>query len=171
MSEKSLKSQEKEEQRDIEVSHRERHLTPFDEMERWMDEAFNRRFFGHPGFFRFPELRMPWSEELSPHVDIYEEEKEVVVKAELPGVKKADLDVDISDDIITISGEKKAEEKVEKKNFFRLERSYGSFTRRLRLPAATVGEKAKATFREGVLEIRIPKTEEAQAKVKKILVE
>lgn len=172
MSEKSLKSQEKEEQRDIEVSHRERRLTPFDEMERWMDEAFNRRFFGHPGIFRFPEIRMPWSaEELSPHIDIYEEEREVVVKAELPGVKKADLDINISDDIITIAGEKKAEEKVEKKNYFRLERSYGSITRRLRLPAATVGEKAKATFKDGILEIRIPKTEEAQAKVKKIHVE
>jgi HSP20 family protein len=114
---------------------------------------------------------MPWSEELSPTVDIYEEEKEVVVKAELPGMKKADLDINISDDIITISGEKKAEEKVAKKNYYRLERSYGSFTRKLRLPVATVSDKAKATFSEGILEIRIPKTEEAQAKVKKVRVE
>lgn len=170
MSEKSSKKPARVNPQDIDVSHREKRIAPLDDMERWIDDAFNRRFLGHPGF-RFPDFRMPWSDELSPHVDIYEEEKEVIVKAELPGVKKDDLDVNISDDIITISGEKKAEEKVEKKNYFRVERSYGSFTRRLRLPVATVSDKAKATFNEGVLVIRIPKTKEAQAKMKKILVE
>jgi len=170
MSEKSLKDPAKSEQRNIEVPQRERRLAPFDEMERWLDDAFNKRFFGYSGF-RFPELRMPWSEELSPTVDIYEEEKEVVIKAELPGLKKADLDINIADDIITISGEKKVEEKVAKKNYYRLERSYGSFTRKLRLPVPTVSDKAKATFKEGVLEIRIPKTEAALAKVKKVRVD
>ena len=147
-----------------------KHLAPFEEMERWFDDAFNKRFF-NLARFGFPELRMPWSDEISPHIDIYEEGKEVVVKAELPGMNKADIDVNISDDVITISGEKKAEEKVEKKNYYRVERSYGSFTRKLRLPAAIVSDKAKATFKEGVLEIRIPKTVEAQAKQKKVQVE
>jgi len=184
---KSLKKPEIHEQSDIKIPQREKQLAPFEEMERWIDEAFNRRFMGHPlgrwideAFnrrfsghpgFKFPELRLPWSDELSPHVDIYEDEKEVIVKAELPGMKKADIDINISDDMITISGEKKAEEKVEKKNYFRMERSYGSFTRKLHLPAATISDKAKATFTEGVLEIRIPKTAEAQAKVRKIRVD
>lgn len=166
----SVKIVKKPEHHDLEVSPRERSLAPFEEMERWVDEMFNKRFFGYPSF-RFPELRMPWSDELSPNVDIYEEEKEVVVKAELPGLSKADLDINISDDIITISGEKKSEEKVEKKNYYRMERSYGTFTRKLHLPVATVSDKAKASFKNGVLEIHIPKTEEAQSRSRKIPVE
>jgi HSP20 family protein len=110
-------------------------------------------------------------EEFSPSVDIFEEGDEVVVKAETPGMKKEDLDVKIEKETITITGEKKAEEKVEKKDYYRLERSYGSFCRSFRLPTDVQDDKAKATFKDGVLEVRVPKTEEAKKKAKRVEIE
>ncbi|HHN64489.1 MAG TPA: Hsp20/alpha crystallin family protein [Nitrospirae bacterium] len=141
--------------------------SPFEEMERWFDEFFRRPFslFG-PSWL--PRLRMPEIEEISPSVDIFEEGDDVVVKAELPGMKKDDIDVTLSDDTITISGEKKREEKVEKKNYYRYERSFGSFSRSFRLPVDVQADKAKATFKDGILEIRIPKTEEAKKRQRKL---
>ncbi len=143
-------------------------FSPFEEMERWFEEAFRRPFFA-PSWM--PRLKFPDVGPMYPTVDIFEDGNNVVVKAELPGMKKEDIEVNISDDVITISGEKKSEDKVEKKDYFRLERSYGSFTRTLQLPAETQTEKAKASFKDGVLEVRIPKTEAAVQKVKKINVE
>jgi len=143
-------------------------FSPFEEMERWFEEAFRRPFFA-PSWM--PRLKFPEVGSMYPTVDIFEDGNNVVVKAELPGMQKEDIEVDISDDVITISGEKKTEDKVEKKDYYRLERSYGSFTRTLQLPAETQTEKAKASFRDGVLEVRIPKTEAAVQKVKKITVE
>jgi HSP20 family protein len=110
-------------------------------------------------------------EELMPSVDVFEESDEVVVKAELPGMKKEDIDVSMTDNAISISGEKKKEEKVERKNYYREERSYGSFTRSFRFPVEVQTDKAKANFKEGILEIRIPKTEEAKKKEKKLVIE
>jgi len=86
-------------------------------------------------------------------------------------MSREDIDVKVTDDIVTISGEKKKEEKIEKKNFYRMERSYGSFSRSFRLPTEVQAEKASAKFKEGVLEIRIPKSEEAKKKEKKVKVE
>lgn len=143
-------------------------FSPFEEMERWFEEAFRRPFFA-PSWM--PRLKFPEVGSMYPTVDIFEDGNNVVVKAELPGMKKEDIEVNISDDVITISGDKKTEDKVEKKDYYRLERSYGSFTRTLRLPAETQTEKAKASFNDGVLEVRIPKTEAAVQKVKKINVE
>jgi HSP20 family protein len=144
--------------------------SPFEEMERWFEDFFRRPFsLARPSWF--PRLRMPEIEEVSPSVDVFEEGDEVVVKAELPGISKEDIDVKVTDDVVTISGEKKKEEKIEKKNYYRMERSYGSFTRSFRLPTEVQTEKASAKFKEGILEIRIPKTEEAKEKEKKVLIE
>ncbi len=147
-----------------------RPLSPFEEMERRLEGFFGRPFslFG-PSWF--PRLKMPEMEELSPTVDIFEEGGDVVVKAELPGIKKEDIDVRLTDSTITISGEKKREEKVEKKGYHRIERSYGSFARAFTLPSEVQTDKAKAQFKDGILEIRAPKTEEAKQKEKKVLVE
>ncbi|NOY65353.1 MAG: Hsp20/alpha crystallin family protein [Nitrospirae bacterium] len=144
-----------------------RAVSPFEEIERWFDEFFRRPFslFG-PSWL--PRVKMPGFEEISPSVDIFEEGDDVVVKAELPGMKKDDIEVTLSDDTITISGEKKREEKVEKKNYYRYERSFGSFTRSFRLPVDVQTDKAKATFKDGILEIRIPKTEEAKQRARKL---
>jgi HSP20 family protein len=100
-----------------------------------------------------------------PSVDLYEEKDQVVVKAELPGITKDDIRVSISDDVLTIKGEKKKEEEDTGKDYYRSERVYGSFLRTLPLPAEVNPEKAQATFRNGVLEIRLPKSEEAKKKM------
>ncbi len=147
-----------------------RALSPFEEMEKRFEDFFKRPFpLMGPSWF--PRLRMPEMEEISPTVDIFEEGDNVVVKAEIPGMKKEDIDVNITDDTITISGEKKKEEKVEKKDYYRVERSYGSFSRSFRLPKEVQTDKAMATFKDGVLEITVPKTEEAKKKEKKVPIE
>jgi HSP20 family protein len=145
-------------------------ISPIEEMERWFEDVFRKPFsLLRPSWF--PRVRFPEIEEITPTIDVFEEGDNVVVKAELPGMGKEDIDVKVTDDIITISGEKKKEEKVEKKNYYRMERSYGSFTRSLRLPTEVQTEKAVAKFKEGVLEVRIPKTEEAKKKEKKVSIE
>lgn len=137
--------------------------TYFGELERYLD-----RFFRHPFSmmtqppWNFGDFPKPGA--MSPSVDIFEEGNDMVVKAEIPGISKEDLNVSITEDSLTISGEKKQEEKVEKKDFHRVERSYGSFTRSFRLPDNVNGEKAKASFTDGVLEVRIPRTKEAKKK-------
>ena len=118
-----------------------------------------------------PKVKFPEMGIVSPDVDIFEDGNDVVVKAEMPGMKKEDIDVNITDDMVTVSGEKKKEEKVEKKDYYRVERSYGSFTRSFRLPKEVQSDKAKATFKDGVLEVRVPKTPEAISKEKKIPIE
>jgi HSP20 family protein len=143
-------------------------VSPFEEMERWFEEAFHRPFFA-PSWM--PRFKLPDFGFTYPTVDIFEDGNDVVVKAEMPGMKKEDIEVNIADDVITISGEKKSEEKVEKKDYHRVERSFGSFTRTLHLPVETQSENAKASFKDGILEVRIPKTEAALQKTKKITVE
>ncbi|HDH52958.1 MAG TPA: Hsp20/alpha crystallin family protein, partial [Nitrospirae bacterium] len=110
-------------------------------------------------------------EEIAPTVDIFEKDNNVVVKAEIPGMKKEDIEVNLTDDTITISGEKKKEDTVEKKNYYRVERSYGSFCRSFRLPKEVRADKAKAKFKDGILEIKIPETEEAKKRKKKLNIE
>ncbi|HKK02010.1 MAG TPA: Hsp20/alpha crystallin family protein [Desulfuromonadales bacterium] len=143
-------------------------LAPFDEMERWFDDFFRRPFLTSSWL---PRVRFPEIGEITPSVDVYEDKNDVVVKAEIPGMKKEDITVSISDEVMTISGEKKAEENVEKKNYHRIERSFGSFTRRLRLPPGIQEDKVKAVFRDGILEVRIPRTEAAKQKARQIKIE
>jgi HSP20 family protein len=140
-----------------------RTMSPSDDLERWFEDAFRSpvSWFRRP----FPTKFFSGVEETTPSVDIFEEGDELVLKAELPGMEKDDVRVNLSDNILTISGEKKREEKVERSNYFRLERSEGSFTRSFRLPLDVEAGKAKATFKKGILEMRIPKTEEAKKKV------
>jgi HSP20 family protein len=150
-------------------------LSPFKEMERRFEEMERRfeDFFRRPFSFLpswMPRMKMPEIEEVSPSMDIFTEGDDIVVKGELPGMKKEDINVSLTKDTISISGEKKKEEKVEKKDYYSLERSYGSFKRSFSLPAEVQTEKASAKFKEGVLEIRIPKTEEAKKKEKKVMI-
>ncbi|MFI5322354.1 MAG: Hsp20/alpha crystallin family protein [Thermodesulfobacteriota bacterium] len=103
-----------------------------------------------------------------PSVDVYEKENGYVLKAELPGVNKEDIKLDITNKTLTLKGEKKFEEKNEKENYVRIERSYGSFTRTFALPDKVETENIKATYKEGVLEITLPKKEEAKPKEIKV---
>jgi HSP20 family protein len=101
---------------------------------------------------------------------MFEDGNDLVIKADLPGIKKEEISVDFTDDIITISGEKKTEEKTERKDYYRVERSFGSFVRKLRLPVDIQVDKTNASFKDGVLEIRMPKSESKKPKTQKIAV-
>ena len=141
---------------------------PFEGVEKRFED-FLRRPFSMAGPAWWPGLKEAGSE-IAPSIDIYEEGDEVVVKAELPGMKKEDIEVNLTDDSITISGEKKTEERVERKGYYRHERSYGSFARSFTLPSEVRTDEVKAEFKDGVLEVRVPKTEEAKKKVKKVTI-
>ena len=160
----------KRESKEVAKSEPARALSPFEEMERRFEDFIRRPLSAlEPSWW--PRMRMPEMESVSPNVDIFEEGHNFVVKAEIPGMKKEDIQVNLTDDMITISGEKKKEEKVEKKDYYRVERSYGSFSRSFRFPQEVQTDKAKATFKDGILEVSIPKTAEAIKKQKKIPIE
>jgi HSP20 family protein len=144
-----------------------KYLSPFEEMEHMFNDFFQQRFLA-PSWM--PRLKFPELGGVSTSVDMFEEGNDLVVKAELPGMKKEDINVDLKDDVITISGEKKSEEKTERKDFHRVERTFGSFLRRMRLPVGIKADQVKASFKDGVLEIRMPKSEAAKQNVKKIAV-
>ncbi|RJQ15054.1 MAG: Hsp20/alpha crystallin family protein [Nitrospiraceae bacterium] len=141
-------------------------VSPFERMDEFIDEFFRRPF----GRTLWPR---PMIEEMapSPSVDIFEEGDDIILKTELPGMTKDDIEINLTDDTITLSGEKKKEEKIERKNYYRLERSFGSFSRSFTLPAEVQSDKAKASFKSGVLEVRVPKSEEARKKEVKIKIE
>ncbi len=134
-----------------------RYVSPFEEMERWFEEAWRRPFS-----FLAPRWHGVGTEEFEtvlPPVDIYEEGKELVLRADLPGLEKKDVDINITTNILTISGERKKEEKTEKGGYYTYERTHGSFFRRFELPVGIDVDKIKAHMDNGVLEVRLPKTE------------
>lgn len=104
----------------------------------------------------------------APAVDIYETENELVVKADLPDVEEKDLDVRVEDNTLTIRGERKFEKFVAEDNFLRVERAYGTFSRSFSLPHAVNAEAIKADYRNGVLNVHIPKREESKPKQIKV---
>jgi HSP20 family protein len=121
---------------------------------------YNTRLF--EPFFRFPymeETTMPWN----PPVDVAEERETILVKVEVPGVDEKDLRVTFEDGLLTVTGERQFERKDER-NYHRIERSYGSFTRTFSLPRSVDSTRIVANYRNGILEIEIPKKEEARAK-------
>jgi HSP20 family protein len=106
----------------------------------------------------------------SPSVDIREDEKEVSIKAELPGLDEKDIEVSLSDDSLTIRGEKKDEKEEKGKEYWHRETSYGSFRRVIPLPEGLDTEKADARFKKGVLTVTLPRLEEAKTKGKRITI-
>ena len=118
-------------------------------------------------FYRSFPLNL-FSQGVMPLVDLYEKENEVVVKVELPGIKPEEVEVSLDNNLLTIRGEKKKENEVKKRNYYRLERSYGAFQRIVELPVNVKGESAKANYKDGVLEIELPKAEENRGKRIKI---
>ncbi len=136
------------------------------DFDKWFDEIMPRPFTPF-----FSKLRAGMEEELMPEVDIFESNGDLVLKAELPGMKKEDIEVTLTDGMITISGEKKKEDEIKKKDYYKLERSYGSFCRSFSLPTEVRGDQTKSTFKDGVLEVRMPKSEEAKSKEVKVKIE
>lgn len=135
-------------------------LEPFRrEMERLWE-----RFFGETWLAR------PFTEEWQPSADIVETEASIVVKADLPGLEASDIDVSISEDVLTIKGEKRKEEEKTGERVHSIERYYGSFQRSFRIPTTIQTDKVEASFEKGVLSITLPKTEEAKKKEIKVQV-
>ncbi|MBI4825326.1 MAG: Hsp20/alpha crystallin family protein [Nitrospirae bacterium] len=163
-----MAKEKKAEKGELQIQRPAHWLSPLERMEELFEDLYRRPFGRHliPGFPGIFEKG-----ELSPSVDIYEENGNIVLKAELPGMDKKDIDVNLTNRSVTISGEKKREEKTEKKDYYRYESSCGSFSRSFTLPAEIQADKAKASFKDGVLKITIPKTEEAKKKEKKLDIE
>lgn len=99
-----------------------------------------------------------------PEIDVYEEDGDLVLKADLPGLGKDDIDLELEGDVLTLKGTRKREEEVNEGGFYRCERSYGSFQRSFRLPGEVDSKKVKADFKDGVLEVKLPKAEATKAK-------
>lgn len=146
----------------------QKYTAPFEQMERMFEDFFQRRFFT-PSWM--PRLKLPEFADVSASVDMFEEGDDLVIKADIPGMKKDEISIDFADDVVTISGEKKTEERTERKDYYCVERSFGSFSRKLQLPVDIQIDKTRASFKDGVLEIRMPKSEEAKQKVRKITVD
>ena len=100
----------------------------------------------------------------NPAVDLYEKDDHFIIKAELPGINKDDIKVDLKDRVLTLSGERSFDNEVKEENYYRRERSYGKFQRAFTLPADVASEKIKAEFKDGVLQIEVPKPQDKKAK-------
>jgi len=137
-----------------------RHLAPFTEMEHWFQEMFPRAM--RPVDWEWPSLgHIPRPfEGKTPRVDIVDRENEVLVKAELPGVKKEDLEVTTTDNTVSIKGSSRYEHKEEKGDYHRSEMACGVFARTLTLPAEVIADKAEARFSDGLLELTLPKRQD-----------
>jgi HSP20 family protein len=134
---------------------------PFRDMVSIQDEM-NKLF---DDFFGRPLVRTEWTEGVwTPSVDVSEDKDNVIIKAEMPGMNKDDVKISVQDGVITLRGEKKQETEEKDKNYHRIERSYGSFCRSFQLPTTVKTEKIKASYKEGVLSVTLPKTEEVKPK-------
>ena len=132
------------------------------ELERHFESLFPRNWY-RPMHLDFPQWAQPGKLELkTPKVDIVDRDDDVLVRAEIPGVKKEDLDISLTDIAITIKGSSREEKKEEKGDYFRSETMKGSFSRTLPLPTEVDGSKAESTFKDGMLEVVVPKREQAR---------
>ncbi len=130
------------------------------EMDRLWDSFFERR-----------PARVEEVSEWFPSLDVSETDSEYMVKVEVPGIDPKDINISLMNNLLTIKGEKKHEKEEKEENYHLVERSYGSFTRTIRLPSQVQNDKINATYKNGVLKVVLPKTEEAKKKEIKIEVE
>lgn len=123
---------------------------------RIFEESFRTRTSGEEDW----ALGGSWA----PAVDIYEQDNNIVLKAELPGLDPKDVDIRLENNTLTLQGERKLDTEVKRESYHRVERSYGTFTRSFTLPAVVDQQNIKADYREGVLRVTLPKREEAKPK-------
>jgi len=126
-----------------------------DEMSRVLNEVFARGASDESAW-----VSGAWT----PPVDIYETDEALVLKAELPGFSKDDISIELKENTLVIKGERKHEDEVKEGNYHRMERSYGAFQRAFMLPMTVDQEKVKASYKDGILELRLPKVQAAQPK-------
>ena len=147
-----------------------RYRDPFAEMRSEMDRLFDtflgRSFFGRPA----PSGSAEPATTLAPNVDIRENDKEIIVEAELPGIEEKDIQVTVRDGVLSLKGEKKSERDEKKDTYHVIERSYGSFDRSFALPDSADQDQIKADFNKGVLRVVVPKRAEAAKAEKKIAI-
>lgn len=134
-----------------------------DKMEQRFDDMFGRPFWP-ARWRRFPLEQAAWV----PAIDVYEKDDKFVVKAELPGMREDDIDVYVVGDMLTIRGEKKPESEVKEEEYYRCERSYGSFYRSVALPSTVDDSRIEAEYEGGILEVTLPK--KAEVKPKKVAI-
>lgn len=131
---------------------------PFTMLQRFADEV--DRMFDEFGFGRRRRPMGLWGRGeggmWAPDVDVVQRQDQLIIKADLPGLRKEDISVDVTEDAVTIQGERKSEREEERDGVYRSERSYGSFCRVIPLPSGAIADQAKASFRDGVLEISMP---------------
>lgn len=126
-------------------------LTPWRDMEERMDRLFGETL-GWP-MRQMAPVEGTWL----PAVELFEREGKLVLRAELPGLKREDITVEVTDHTLTISGERKTEQEVKERNYYRCERSYGAFQRSIALPTGVEQGQIEATFKDGILEVMLPK--------------
>jgi HSP20 family protein len=138
-------------------AHEGRSLSPFDELDQWFDEFLPRGWM-QPFFRRgWPDFETAFGAKM-PKVDVIDRDAELVIRAELPGIAKDDIDVSLSDNVLTLRAHTRREKEEERAHYHRREISRGEIQRTLRLPANVEGDKTTATFKDGVLELVAPKT-------------
>jgi HSP20 family protein len=141
-----------------------------EEFEAEMERFWRRPWFGlwrsplSRPFRAFTPAAMTWA----PRMDVYEKDNAIIVKAELPGLKKDDVQVEIEGEDLVIRGESKVESEVKDEDYYRSERSFGSFYRRMPLPTGVTPEQIQASLKDGVLQVRVPKPAEDRSETKKI---
>ncbi len=143
--------------------------TPFAFMKRFgeeMDHLFED--FGIGSNLLVPVFRGQFGEGWAPQVEMFERGNQLVVRADLPGLTKDDVKVELSNDAITIEGERKDEHQEKGEDFYRSERSYGTFYRKLPMPEGVKAENANATFNNGVLEITMPAPKHTEQKARRL---
>jgi HSP20 family protein len=138
--------------------------TRFPSLRDEMDKLFED-FFGRTAFPSAAETG--WI----PAVDVHETKKDVIVTIDLPAIDPKEVSISIMEDRLTVRGERKKEEEVKEEDCYRMERTYGSFQRTIQLPSEVIGDKAKATYKDGVLKISVPKSQKAMPKEIKVEVQ
>jgi len=147
---------------------RRREMDTLGELRQEIDQIFNGFLGDWTGRINLLDRRLG---NFMPEVDVAETGKEVRVTAELPGLEEKDLEVSLIDGALTIRGEKREEHEEDKGDYYHSERQYGAFERMIPLPSEVDADKAKASFKKGVLKITLPKTKEAQSNRRIIPVE
>ncbi len=140
-------------------------LAPFERMRREMDRMWDSLFEGRP------RLVAEEAGEWLPALDLAETGNEFVVRAEMPGLDPKDIDISLSENMLTIKGEKKQEREEKKENYHFMERSYGTFARSIQLPGEVNHQKITTSYKNGVLKIHLPKSEEAKKREVKIKIQ
>jgi HSP20 family protein len=128
----------------------------------WPD--LDRFMRGFPVPRRF--ARTWWAE--WPEIDLFEREGRLILRADVPGLKAEDIDVTVDRDLLTVSGKREEEKEIKEENYYCSERSFGEFSRTIRLPEGTTAESVEASYTDGVLEVKVPKPIQAEAKATKV---